>query len=61
MTGFKIELPLGTLVLAEKVNEFRGEGTGQRTSSAIHIIDAYFLNGMNLVVENDKVKSLMER
>jgi hypothetical protein len=61
LTGFNIELPLGTLVLAEKVNEFRGEGFGQKSSSAIHIIDVYFLNGINQIVQNDKIKSLMER
>jgi hypothetical protein len=58
---FSIELPRGTLLLAEKVNEFRGEGFGQRASTAIHIIDVYFLNGLNMIVQNDKVKSLTER
>jgi hypothetical protein len=43
------------------VVEYRGEDKGQRNSKAIHIIDAFFINGVNMIISNEKTKSLMER
>lgn len=59
--GYKIELPRDTLLLAEKVIEYRGEHTGQLNLKAIHIIDAFFINGVNMIISNEKTISLMER
>ncbi|XP_065052037.1 cap-specific mRNA (nucleoside-2'-O-)-methyltransferase 1-like isoform X2 [Rhopilema esculentum] len=39
------ELPRDTLIEAELVPEFKGEGRGQRRLQAVHIIDAIYLGG----------------
>lgn len=44
----KTELPRDTLLSVEIVHELKGEGKAQRKISAIHILDALFLNGMDI-------------
>ncbi|XP_068088782.1 cap-specific mRNA (nucleoside-2'-O-)-methyltransferase 1 [Hyperolius riggenbachi] len=44
----KTELPRDTLLSVELVNELKGEGKAQRKNIAIHILDALFLNGMDV-------------
>ncbi|CAH2256276.1 cap-specific mRNA (nucleoside-2 -O-)-methyltransferase 1, partial [Pelobates cultripes] len=44
----KTELPRDTLLSVEIVHELKGEGKAQRKISAIHILDALFLNGMDV-------------
>ncbi|KAL5008105.1 hypothetical protein ScPMuIL_013686 [Solemya velum] len=39
----QIELPLGTLIEAEFVQELKGEGPGQKRLTTIHAVDALFL------------------
>ena len=61
LADWKIELPVNTIVLAEKVQEYRGVDKGQINLLTIHVIDALFLNGINLLVQNDKVVSFTDR
>ncbi|XP_069092416.1 cap-specific mRNA (nucleoside-2'-O-)-methyltransferase 1 isoform X1 [Pleurodeles waltl] len=44
----KTELPRETLLSVEIVNELKGEGKAQRKISAIHVLDALFLNGTDV-------------
>ncbi|XP_053316574.1 cap-specific mRNA (nucleoside-2'-O-)-methyltransferase 1 [Spea bombifrons] len=44
----KTELPRDTLLSVEIVHELKGEGKAQRKISAVHILDALFLNGMDV-------------
>ncbi|CAJ0968053.1 unnamed protein product [Ranitomeya imitator] len=44
----KTELPRDTLLSVEVVHELKGEGKAQRKILAIHILDALFLNGMDV-------------
>ncbi|XP_030051624.1 cap-specific mRNA (nucleoside-2'-O-)-methyltransferase 1 [Microcaecilia unicolor] len=44
----KTELPRETLLSVEIVHELKGEGKAQRKISAIHILDALFLNGTDV-------------
>ncbi|XP_029448762.1 cap-specific mRNA (nucleoside-2'-O-)-methyltransferase 1 isoform X2 [Rhinatrema bivittatum] len=44
----KTELPRETLLCVEIVHELKGEGKAQRKISAIHILDALFLNGTDI-------------
>lgn len=43
-----IELPSETLIEAEIVQEFQGEGKGQRKQNTIHAVDAYYLCGTDV-------------
>ncbi|GAB1601422.1 cap-specific mRNA (nucleoside-2'-O-)-methyltransferase 1-like [Argonauta hians] len=43
-----MELPSETLLEAEIVQEFQGEGKGQKKQMTIHVLDAYFLCGDNV-------------
>ncbi|XP_014781496.1 cap-specific mRNA (nucleoside-2'-O-)-methyltransferase 1 [Octopus bimaculoides] len=43
-----IELPSETLLEAEIVQEFQGEGKGQKKQMTVHVLDAYFLCGDNV-------------
>lgn len=37
------------------------KGGGQMKSQAIHIVDVLFLHGTNMLIENDKTMSLVDR
>eukprot|EP00794_Sanderia_malayensis_P017829 gene17829-19612_t len=45
LEGSNLELPRDTLIEAELVAEYKGEGRGQRRMNAVHIIDAICLGG----------------
>lgn len=59
--SFSIELPRETLILAEKCVEYKGEDKRQLHSNAIHIIDAFFIEGENMIVNDGKIISFEER
>ena len=58
LESVNIELPRETLILAEKVVEFRGY---DQSSNAIHVIDAFFIEGKNMIINERKIVSYEER
>ncbi|RVE50848.1 hypothetical protein evm_004415 [Chilo suppressalis] len=44
----KLTLPAKTLIYAEVIKEFKGEGISQRFCKALHIIDAMMLGGVDI-------------
>ncbi|ELT98047.1 hypothetical protein CAPTEDRAFT_154782 [Capitella teleta] len=48
MHQVNVELPRDTVVLAERVEELKGEGRGQRKVTAVHIIDGLVLCGTDI-------------
>lgn len=64
LSDFNIELPRETLLLAEKVVEYRGTEQAQQNTNAIHIIDALFIEGQNMIIDqsnHNRVVSIEER
>ncbi len=43
------------------MQEYRGVDKGQINLLTIHIIDVLFLNGINLLLQNDKIISYTDR
>ncbi|KAL3872951.1 hypothetical protein ACJMK2_036120 [Sinanodonta woodiana] len=48
MDDLRLELPTDTLIEAEIVQELKGEGTGQRKMTTLHVLDALFLVGKDV-------------
>lgn len=48
LENFNLDLPRDTLIEVEIVQELRGEGKGQRKSTAVHIVDAVILGGKDV-------------
>ncbi|KAL4238274.1 Cap-specific mRNA (nucleoside-2'-O-)-methyltransferase 1 [Mactra antiquata] len=57
--NLKLELPRDTLLLAEIVTEYKGEGAGQRKITTLHVLDALFLYGKD--VRGDNYNERMEK
>ncbi len=53
----KFELPSGTIIYAEQVNEVRGEGRSSRRVAAMHVIDAVFVGGEDLTKLDIKARA----
>ncbi|CAG9786792.1 unnamed protein product [Diatraea saccharalis] len=47
-TDLQLRLPAKTLIYAEVIKEYKGEGTTQSFSKALHIIDAMMLGGVDI-------------
>jgi cap1 methyltransferase len=58
LESLSIELPRETLLLAEKVVEFRGQ---DQPHNVIHVIDAFFIEGKNMIIKDKKIVSYEER
>ncbi|XP_050680047.1 cap-specific mRNA (nucleoside-2'-O-)-methyltransferase 1 isoform X1 [Leptidea sinapis] len=48
VVGLSILLPANTLIYGEIVKEFRGQGTKQMHSKALHVIDAMMIGGVDI-------------
>jgi hypothetical protein len=57
LESIKIVLPKETLILAEKVVEYRGK----ESVNAIHVIDAFFIEGKNMIINDKKIVSYADR
>ncbi|XP_035670765.1 cap-specific mRNA (nucleoside-2'-O-)-methyltransferase 1-like [Branchiostoma floridae] len=54
-----MELPKDTLLVVEIVQELKGEGKAQRKITAMHIVDAYVLNGEDISSRHFSERMLM--
>ncbi|XP_019624485.1 PREDICTED: LOW QUALITY PROTEIN: cap-specific mRNA (nucleoside-2'-O-)-methyltransferase 1-like [Branchiostoma belcheri] len=54
-----MELPKDTLLVVEVVQELKGEGKAQRKITAMHIVDAYVLNGEDISSRHFSERVLM--